>query len=102
MRALVDHPIISPELQSQVDLDSINFVSNDRLLAIMQRTTATPEQVDEAVNINAEARLPALKIGLLTMAGLTPPTLLPATRLPGVNTGESPPPHSSPQNPPSF
>jgi predicted MFS family arabinose efflux permease len=97
MRALVDHPIISPELQSQVDLDSINFVSNDRLLAIMQRTTATPEQVDEAVNINAEARLRALKIGLLTMAGLALLTLLPAGRLPNYKPGEIPPPDSSPQ-----
>jgi predicted MFS family arabinose efflux permease len=97
MRALVDHPIISPELQSQVDLDSINFVSNDRLLAIMQRTTATPEQVDEAVNINAEARLRALKIGLLTMAGLALLTLLPAGRLPDYKPGEIPPPDSSPQ-----
>jgi predicted MFS family arabinose efflux permease len=97
MRALVGHPIIAPELQSQVDLDNINFVSNDRLLAIMQRTTATPEQVDEAVSINAEARLRALKIGLLTMAGLALLTLLPAGRLPDYKPGEIPPPDSSPQ-----
>jgi predicted MFS family arabinose efflux permease len=97
MRALVDHPIISPELQSQVDLDSINFVSNDRLLTIMQRTTATPEQVDEAVRIDAEARLRALKIGLLAMAGLALLTLLPAGRLPDYKPGEIPPPDSSPQ-----
>ena len=97
MRALVYHPIISPELQSQVDLDNINFVSNDRLLAIMQRTTATPEQVDEAVSINAEARLRALKIGLLTMAGLALLTLLPAGRLPDYKPGEIPPPDSSPR-----
>jgi predicted MFS family arabinose efflux permease len=97
MRALVDHPILSPELQSQVDLDNINFVSSDRLLAIMQRTTATPEQVDEAMSINAEARLRALKIGLLTMAGLALLTLLPAGRLPDYKPGEIPPPDSSPQ-----
>jgi predicted MFS family arabinose efflux permease len=97
MRALVDHPILSPELQSQVDLDNINFVSSDRLLAVMQRTTATPEQVDEAMSINAEARLRALKIGLLTMAGLALLTLLPAGRLPDYKPGEIPPPDSSPQ-----
>jgi predicted MFS family arabinose efflux permease len=97
MAALVEHPILLPELQSQVDLDSINFVSNDRLLAIMQRTTATPEQVDAAVIINAEARLRALKIGLLAMAGLALLTLLPAGRLPDYKPGEIPPPDSPPQ-----
>jgi hypothetical protein len=42
----------------------------DRLLEIMQGTTATPEQVEEAVRINTESRLRALKIGLLIMAGV--------------------------------
>jgi hypothetical protein len=97
LSALVDHPIIAPELQSQVDLDSINFVSNDRLLAIMQRTTATPEQVDEVVRINAEARLRALKIGLLTMAGLALLTMVAAGRLPDYKPGEIPSPDASPQ-----
>ena len=43
------NPRPPPEIQSQVDLDNINFVCNDRLLGIMQRTTATPQQVEEAV-----------------------------------------------------
>jgi hypothetical protein len=97
MGALVDHPILSPELQSQVDLDNINFVSNDRLLGIMQRTTATPEQIDEALRINTEARLRALKIGLLVMAGLALLTIIPASRLPDYKPGEIPPPEPSPQ-----
>ncbi|MGH7153805.1 MAG: MFS transporter, partial [Acetobacteraceae bacterium] len=32
LATLTDHPVLTPELQSQVNLDGINFVSNDRLL----------------------------------------------------------------------
>jgi hypothetical protein len=57
------------ELKAQVDLDNINLVNNDRLRRILQRTTAKPEQVIEAVRINEEARLRALKIVFLVPAG---------------------------------
>ncbi len=90
MRSLADNPRLPPEIQSQIDLDNINFVNNDRLLGIMQRTTATPEQVEEAVRINTEARLRALKIGLLAMAGLALLTIVAAGRLPDYKPGEIP------------
>ena len=48
LRSIADSPLLPLEIQSEVDLDNINFVSNDRLLGIMQRTSATPEQVVEA------------------------------------------------------
>lgn len=83
-------PQLTPELQSQLDLDSINFLSNDRLLAVMQRTTATPAQVEEAVRVNSEARLRALKIGLLIMAVVAALAILPASRLPAYRPGEIP------------
>ena len=63
-------PKLTPELQAQVDLDSINFISNDRLQTVLAGTTASPAQVAEAVRVNTESRLRALKIGLLIMAGL--------------------------------
>jgi Na+/melibiose symporter-like transporter len=88
LRSIADNPRLSPELQSQIDLDNINFVSNDRLLGIMQRTAATPEQIDEALRINAEARLRALKIGLLTMGGLALLMIVAAGRLPDYKPGE--------------
>ncbi|MDT8267832.1 MFS transporter, partial [Roseomonas sp. DSM 102946] len=65
---VAENPRLPPAVVSQIDLDSINFVSNDHLLEIMQRTGAAPEVVQEAVRINAESRLRALKIGLLVMA----------------------------------
>jgi len=44
----------------------------------MEGTTATPQQVAEAVRVNTEARLRALKIGLLIMAGLALLAIIPA------------------------
>jgi hypothetical protein len=79
-----------PAVLSQLDLDSINFVTNDRLLTIMQDTTATPDQVEEAVRINVESRLRALKIGLLMMACVALLAIVPAGRLPDYKPGELP------------
>jgi MFS family permease len=90
LRSLAGNPVLPPEIQSQVDLDSINFVSNERLQSVMERTTATPAQVAEAVRINTQSRLRALKIGLLVMAGLALITIIPAGRLPNYLPGEVP------------
>jgi Na+/melibiose symporter-like transporter len=99
---LADNPRLPAELQAQVDLDNINFVTNERLLEVMQGTTATPEQVEEAVRINTESRLRALKITLLLMAGLALVAIFPASRLPGYMPGEMPhDPFSRPERPPS-
>lgn len=98
VRHLAENPRFPAEIQSQLNLDNINFVSNDQLLTIMQRTTATPEQVEEAVRINTESRLRALKVGLLIMAGLAALTIVPAGRLPNYRPGEipaNPPPPSA-------
>ena len=98
VRHLAENPRFPSEIQSQLNLDSINFVSNDQLLTIMAGTTATPEQVEEAVRINTEARLRALKVGLLIMAGLAALTIIPAGRLPNYRPGEipaNPPPPSA-------
>jgi MFS family permease len=84
------NPVLPKEIQSQVDLDNINFVSNDRLRSVMEGTTATPQQVEEAVRVNTEARLRALKIGLLIMAGLALLAIIPAGRLPNYLPGEIP------------
>ena len=91
MRSLIENPYLPYEIQAQLDLDSINFVSNEQLLTIMERVEATPEQVEEAVRINSEMRLNALKIGLLLMAGLAALSILPAGRLPNYRPGDIPP-----------
>ncbi|WP_234828059.1 hypothetical protein [Sinorhizobium fredii] len=90
MRQLAENPTLPIEIQSQVNLDSITFVSNERLGSIVAATTATPEQKAEALRINTEARLRALKLGFLMMAGLALLTILPAGKLPNYRPGEIP------------
>lgn len=80
------------DLTSQVDLDNTNFVSNDHLKEVLATTTATPEQVDAAVSLNEQARLSALKTGLLILAALSGVAIIPAGRLPGYTPEEIPDP----------
>ncbi len=90
LSSIAANPMLPKEVQSQVDLDNINFVSNDRLQSLMERTTATPAQVTDAVRVNTEARLLALKIGLLLLAGVALLAIIPAGRLPNYVPGEVP------------
>jgi predicted MFS family arabinose efflux permease len=83
-------PQLTPELQAQVDLNNVNFVSNERLSTVLAGTTATQAQVTEAVRINTEARLRALKIGLLVMACLALVAIIPAGSLPNYVPGAVP------------
>jgi predicted MFS family arabinose efflux permease len=89
-QSLVDHPTLAPELVGQVNMDNITFVSNDRLRDVMARTSATPEQTEEAIAINEEARLRALKLSLLLLAGLAALAIIPAGGLPNYVRGELP------------
>ncbi len=79
---LADHPSIPPSLQAEVPLDSVNFITNDHLRAVMDATSATPAQVDEAVAVNELARLQALKVSLLVLAGIAVLAIVPAGRMP--------------------
>jgi MFS family permease len=90
LRQLAANPTLPIEIQSQVNLDSITFVSNEQLESVIAGTTATSEQKAEALRINTESRLLALKIGLLVMAGLALLAMLPAGRLPNYRPGEIP------------
>lgn len=89
---LAANPTLPIEIQSEVNLDSITFISNDQLETVIAATSATPEQKVEALRINTESRLQALKIGLLIMAGLALLSILPAGRLPNYRPGDIPPP----------
>jgi MFS family permease len=91
-RAVVEHPELPPTLVAQVDLDSVNFVSNDDLKEVLDRTDADAAQVDAAVALNEEARLDTLRLGLLILAGISATAILPASRLPRYRPGEIPDP----------
>jgi hypothetical protein len=86
-RSLIDHPTLPPELVKQVDLNNVTFVSNDRLIDALANTTATPAQVKEAVQINADARLRALRASLFFLAGLAFLVIIPAGGLPNYVVG---------------
>ncbi|GAA1487835.1 MFS transporter [Brachybacterium sacelli] len=94
-RAVVDHPDLPEELVAQVDLDQVNFVSNDELDEVLQGTTATDAQVEAAVQLNEEQRLRTLKTGFLILAGISAVAALPASRLPKYVPEEIPDPEKS-------
>ena len=85
-----DHPELPPELVSQVNIDNVNFITNDQLSAVLAETTATPEQVDAAIALNEDARLLGLKISLLGLAALALLAIVPAGRMPGFTPGDMP------------
>lgn len=91
-RAVVDHPELPPALVAQVNMDDMNFVSNDELREAFRGTDATTEQVEAAVAINEESRLRTLKLGLLLLAGISALAILPASRLPRYRPHEIPDP----------
>ena len=97
LRNIAENPKLPPEIQSQLNLENINFISNDRLQSVMESTTASPAQVAEAVRVNTDARLRALKIGLLIMSGVAMLAIFPAGQLPNYIPGEIPYPAAKPR-----
>lgn len=81
---------IPASLKVQVDLDSVNFITNEQLETVLGGISATPEQVAEAVRINEESRLRALKASFLILAGISLLALVPSRGLPGYARGEVP------------
>jgi len=90
--AVADYIPVLAQADPEVDLDSPNFVSNDRLEEILAETDASPDQVAAAVALNEEARLAALRLGLLILAGVSAVAILPASRLPSYRPHEIPDP----------
>ncbi len=76
------------ELAEEFNLDNVNFINNDQLKTRLEATTASPEQVDEAIRINSESRLRSLKTGFLVLSGLALLALVPCSWLPDYRPGE--------------
>lgn len=93
--AVAEHPELPPELVAQVDLDSVNFMSNEDLRSALEGTSADAAQVDAAVALNEEQRLRTLKLGFLMLAGVSALAALPASRLPRYRPEEIPDPSPS-------
>jgi hypothetical protein len=88
--SVASSPTLPPELTAQVPLDSVNFVTNDHLEAVLGQTSATPDQIAEGIAINEDARLRALQISLLGLAGIALLAIIPAGRMPGYLPGDIP------------
>lgn len=78
-------------LQGQVNLDNVNFISNDQLDDVLAQTSATAEQIDVAVSINETARLRSLRASFLILAALALLAIFPAMGLPDYAPDEDPP-----------
>lgn len=81
-RDAASNPVITPELSSQVNFDRINFLTNDQVEAVVDRTTATAEQKTEAIAIFEDNRLNALRGTMLILALLALLAVVPAGRMP--------------------
>jgi MFS family permease len=83
LTSLVNNPVIEPEMiEEQIDLENIDFVSNEQLDEVLEETDLTPQQEAAAVEINVTARLQALKISFLILAGIALLAIIPAGGLP--------------------
>ena len=83
-RNLAHNTRLPSALTAQVNLNAVPFVSNDQLQRVLSRTTtATPQQVEEAVRVNTEARLVSLKVTFFTLAAVALLGFFPAGALPG-------------------
>lgn len=85
-----EHPEISSELISEVNFDDADFLTNSQLEEFLAGTTATGVESVAALEINEAARLRALQLSLLGLAGLALLAIVPATRMPGRIAGELP------------
>jgi MFS family permease len=87
---VADNPVISAELKDEVNLNNLTFFSDAQLKQRLAGTSATPAQLDEALRINADARIRALRAGFLLMAGLALLALVPCNWLPDYRPGQVP------------
>ncbi|MGG7105064.1 MFS transporter [Rhodococcus sp. 24CO] len=98
-QAVVSNVDLPESLVAQVDLDNVNFVSNDQIRELLDTTDATAEQIDTAIAVNEDARLNTLKLGLLILAAISATAIIPATRLPNYRPHEIPDPSEDEEAP---
>jgi MFS family permease len=73
---------LPPALKTEINFNQINFVSNEQLKTVLANTSVTPEQLDEAVRINEDARLRSLRATFLLIAAISLLSIFPALKLP--------------------
>lgn len=91
INAMDDHPELPEDLIAQAEFDESTFISNDDLREAFEATGATQSQIDAAVEVNENARLDSMRLGLLLLAGISAVAAIPASRLPNYRPHEIPP-----------
>jgi hypothetical protein len=79
---------LPPALGVDAVFDGLGFVTDGQLRSELAASSMTPAQVDEAVAINEEARLRALRATFLIVAALSLLSIFPAMKLPRYTPGE--------------
>jgi hypothetical protein len=74
---VAENPVITAELKDKVNLTNLNFFRDAQLKERLAGEPATPEQLAEALAINAGARTWALKIAFLALLAIFPCSWLP-------------------------
>jgi MFS family permease len=91
VNSLVKSPVIPADVvEKTVNLDEIDFISNDQLDEVLEETDLTPVQEAEVIGINVEARLRALKVSFLVLACVAVLAVIPAGGLPSYIAKEVP------------
>ncbi|HEX6056582.1 MAG TPA: MFS transporter [Intrasporangium sp.] len=83
-----DRSELPPELQAGVPFGAVDFVTDNEVRDTVGATSATSAQVAEAVAINADARLRAIRASFLIVGGISLLAIFPAARLPRYVPGE--------------
>lgn len=81
---------LPPSLKTEINFNQIDFVSNDQLKSVLTRTSVSAQQVEEAVLINEQARLRALKATFILIACISLLAIFPAMGLPRYAPGKLP------------
>lgn len=82
VRDVASSTIFSDQLIEEVNLDNADFITNDQLRATLEETSASPEEVDAAVEVLEDARLDSLQLTLMLLASLALLALVPAGGMP--------------------
>jgi hypothetical protein len=93
---LAGNPAAWDEVRARLDLTNVRFLSNDRLVAFLDDAAFDAEQIEEALRINTNARLEALRTSLAVLAVLALLGIFPAGKLPRYGAGDMPSAGTSP------
>jgi len=89
--SIEDNPQLPPDIIYQINLDNVDFLTNDELKELLRELTTQPDELAEAERINEDSRLRALQVSFQVLTLVSLLAVVPAGRLPAFKPGEVPP-----------